>query len=102
MLIGLIAGPVLGLIQAEQFKHLAHVLGTLAIVLILFEGGLELDLRSTLRYFPGALLFATAGYVFSTGVVAAVLWRWMALPLHSALLIGAVLGCTSSSVVLPV
>jgi cell volume regulation protein A len=101
MLIGVTVGPVLGWVQASQFKTLTQLLGTIAIILILFEGGLELDLRSTLKYFPAALVFATLTYVLSAGLVALLLWKWL-LPLHSALLVGAVLGCTSSTVVLPV
>jgi cell volume regulation protein A len=101
MLIGVLVGPVLGWVQASQFKTLTQLLGTLAIILILFEGGLELELRSTLKYFPAALFFATLAYILSAGLVALLLWKWL-LPLHSALLVGAVLGCTSSTVVLPV
>ncbi|MGH9447726.1 MAG: cation:proton antiporter, partial [Terriglobia bacterium] len=77
-------------------------LGTLALILILFEGGLELNLRDTLRHFPGGVLLAIFGYYTSMGMVAAVAWKIHLFGLREALLVGAVLGCVSSSIMLPV
>ncbi|MGH9356232.1 MAG: cation:proton antiporter, partial [Terriglobia bacterium] len=56
MIVGVVLGPVLGWVQAGQFQYITHILGTLALILILFEGGLELSLRDTLRHFPGGVL----------------------------------------------
>jgi Na+:H+ antiporter len=102
MALGLILGPVLGLIRPGSLTATTHLLGTLAIILVLFEGALELDLGDTLRHFPGSLLLAVLAYVFSTGLVGAMVSRAFGLPLVSGLLVGAALGCTSSTVVLPV
>lgn len=100
--LGVLLGPGLHLVRADRLANATNLLGTLAIVLVLFEGGLELDLRNTLRHFPGALLLATLAYVFSTGLVALILVKGLHLPLLAGLMVGAVLGCTSSTVVLPV
>jgi len=102
MALGVLLGPVLGLVNAEKLSRTTNLLGTLAIILILFEGGLELNLRNTLRHFPGSLLFSTLGYGFSTGLVAFVVMRMLGLGLVEGLLVGAALGCTSSTVVMPV
>jgi Na+:H+ antiporter len=99
---GLLLGPTFGLVHASQFQPVTHAFGTLAVILILFEGGLGLDLRSTIRHFPGGLLLSFLAYAFSLFIIALVM-RWsMNLPLAPALITGAVLGCTSSSVTLPV
>ncbi|HLW79580.1 MAG TPA: cation:proton antiporter, partial [Terriglobia bacterium] len=99
---GVLLGPVLGWLQPSQFQPAARALGTLALILILFEGGLDLDLRDTLRHFPGGILLSFFSYTFSVAAVALVI-RWsMGLSPASALLVGSVLGCTSSSVTLPV
>jgi Na+:H+ antiporter len=99
---GLLLGPTLGLVHASQFQPVTHAFGTLAVILILFEGGLGLDLRSTLRHFPGGILLSFLAYVFSLFIIAIVM-RWsMNLPLGPSLITGAVLGCTSSSITLPV
>ena len=100
--LGLLLGPVLGLVNVEKLSRATNLLGTLAIILVLFEGGLELDLRDTLHHFPGSLLLAFLAFVFSGGLVALLVSKGLGLPLTSGLLVGAVLGCTSSTVVLPV
>ena len=102
MALGVLIGPVLGLIDAEQFSKATRLLGTLAIILVLFEGGLELNLRNTLRHFPGSLLLAFMAYVFSAGLVALIVVRGLHLPITAGLMVGAALGCTSSTVILPV
>lgn len=102
MALGLVLGPVLGLVDPAHLSSLTNVLGTLAIILVLFEGGLELDLRRTLRHFAGSLVLAVLAYGFSIVLVALIVHRGLGLPLTTALAVGAVLGCTSSTVVLPV
>jgi cell volume regulation protein A len=102
MALGVLLGPVLGLVHAADLDKATKLLGTLAIILVLFEGGLELNLRDTLRHFPGSLLLAFLAYVFSAAVVTLLIVKSMQLPLTTGLLVGAALGCTSSTVVLPV
>ncbi|MBV9574539.1 MAG: cation:proton antiporter [Acidobacteriales bacterium] len=102
MALGVLLGPVLGLVDPERLSKATNLLGTLAIILVLFEGGLELNLRDTLRHFPGSLLLAFLAYVFSTGLVALILIKGMHLPVVASFAVGAALGCTSSTVVLPV
>src|SRR5579864_260829 len=102
MTLGLVLGPVLGLVNPAHLSSTTSVLGTLAIILVLFEGGLELDLRRTLHHFPGSLLLAVLVYGFSIVLVGLVVRRGLGMPLTTALAVGAVLGCTSSTVVLPV
>lgn len=102
MVAGLLLGPTFGLLHASEFHPVTHAFGTLAVILILFEGGLGLDLRSTLRHFPGGILLSFLAYAFSMFIIALVM-RWsMNLPMSVALITGAVLGCTSSSITLPV
>src|SRR6516164_7612074 len=47
--VGLFLGPVSGWLQPAPFRPITDTLGTLALILILFEGGLDLNLRDTLR-----------------------------------------------------
>ncbi|MFQ5662238.1 MAG: cation:proton antiporter [Terriglobia bacterium] len=102
MAAGVVLGPLLGWVDAAQFKQITHAFGTLAIILILFEGGLELNLRDTLRHSPGGLLFAVLAYALSVGLIALVVWWGMDTTVETALLVGAVLGCTSITIILPV
>jgi cell volume regulation protein A len=73
---------------------------TLAI--ILFEGGLDLKLREILSHFGGGFFLAIFCYALSTGGVALVCRHIVHFDWIPALLVGAALGCISSSIVLPV
>ena len=100
--IGVLLGPVLHWSDPARFQGVVQVLGTLALILILFQGGLEIQLRQAARYLPAGVLLAFVGVGLSMALIA-VAGRYL---LHvswiDAVLIGAALGCTSGSVVLPV
>jgi potassium/hydrogen antiporter len=100
--LGVVLGPGLGILHADTLSRATNLLGTLAIILVLFEGGLELNLRDTLRHFPGSFLLACVCYVFTVVLIALVIVKGLHLSLVNGLLVGAALGCTSSTVVLPV
>ena len=99
---GLVLGPVLKWVNPDQFRTFTQLLGALALILILFEGGMELNLREGLRHFPGGVLLAFLGYGLAFGAVAATAHWSLLLPWRSALLLGGVFGCTSSTVIMPV
>jgi potassium/hydrogen antiporter len=102
LIMGLLLGPVFKLIDADRFTTFTHLLGNLALVLILFEGGFELRLKESLRHFPGGVLLAVVGYGLCFGLVAAAAHWGMQMSWHSSFLLGAVFGCTSSTVIMPV
>ncbi len=102
LIVGLLFGPFFRLLQPSQFQTVTPILGTLALILILFEGGLELNLRGTLHHFPGSLLLASLAYGMSVLALWLLASRGFHVPSRPALLFGAVLGCTSSTVVLPI
>ncbi len=102
MATGVVIGPILGWARADQFRDVTHAFGTLALILILFEGGLDLKIRETISHFPGGLLFGVLVYAlttFSTGWIAS---ASLHISRQDGLLAGAVIGCTSSTIVLPV
>lgn len=102
ILTGVLLGPVFGLVHAAQFENVTRGFGTLALILILFEGGLDLDVREILRHLGGGLVLSVSAYL-TTAVVVAGVARWsMLLPWPDSLLVGAVLGCVSSTIMLPV
>jgi potassium/hydrogen antiporter len=101
LLIGITLGPILHWINPQHFEGVISILGTLALILILFEGGLELRLRQAMRYFPAGLLLVVLSFGLSLALVA-MMGRWL---LHlewvDCLLLGAALGCTSGTIVIP-
>jgi potassium/hydrogen antiporter len=99
---GILLGPVLHWVNVERFGPITHGFGTLALILILFSAGLELDLRHALKQFPGGLLLAIASYGLSFVGVTYFCTYALALPKMAAMLVAATFACTSSSIVLPV
>lgn len=102
MATGVLIGPVLHWVNPDIFRGVTHGFGSLALILILFEGGLELKLREILKHFGSGFFLSLFSYALTVASVAeacrlALHFSWL-----DALLIGAVLGCISSSIVLPV
>lgn len=102
MATGVLIGPTMHWVNPEIFRGVIHGFGSLALMLILFEGGLDLKLREILRHFAPGFFLSLFSYILSAAAIAvacrfALHFSWL-----GALLIGAVLGCISSSIVLPV
>lgn len=101
LLAGVVVGPVLGYVDASAFDAVAPTFATLALIVILFEGGLDLRVRHLQKRFglTTALLvlsyFATAAGV-AVATVFLLDWPW-----GISLLLGFVLAPLSSSIVIP-
>ncbi len=101
LLIGVTLGPILHWVNPDTFKGAVHVLGMLALILILFEGGLELRLRQALRYFPAGLLLVVLSFGLTLALIALMGRALLHLNWSDCLLIAAALGCTSGTIVIP-
>src|SRR3569833_242619 len=95
MLTGVILGPVLGWLEIPDLSTFTEYLGTLALILILFEAGTEIRLRETLQHFPPVILFAILSFGTSFAAVAWAGKLLLGLSPHNSLLLGGVLGCVS-------
>ena len=101
--LGFILGPMLGLVNPATIKIISPCFGTLALVVILFEGGMGLDLRQLISQFaPATFLtfFTFAGTMAGVAVLAhlSIGISWIA-----ASLLGAILGAAPSpSISIPV
>jgi len=101
LLLGIALGPVTHWIAPDTFQSTMGVIGMLALILILFEGGLELRLQEVVRNLPGALLLSTVCFAATVALIGFVTHLLLRLSWMDSLLIGAALGSTSGSVVLP-
>jgi len=101
MLLGILIGPVLGLVQAEDFGKAGSALATIALVVILFESGTALDL-GTLRRSAGTTIALTLlCFIFTTTIITVSGMGAFNLSPLPALILGATLGGTASAVVIP-
>jgi cell volume regulation protein A len=98
LLVGVLAGSEgLGRIPFEDYR-LTFRVGTVALVLILFDGGLNTALSSIRRALAPAAVLATLG-VAGTAVVTAVGARALGIPWTGALLLGAIVSSTDAAAV---
>ena len=109
LFIGMILGPISGLIlsnpilNAEDFINIAPIVGSLALVAIMFESSLEMNLYEIVRGAKHALILAGMVFFASSIIVTIVIHQfiftesWM-----SSLLFGLIVGGSSGSVVIPI
>ena len=99
---GIVLGPVLHLVDASKFGDITRGFGTLALILILFAAGLELNLRGALRPFASGTALALICYSASLVAVMYFCKYVLHLELMPSLLVAATFACMSGSIALPV
>jgi cell volume regulation protein A len=99
LLVGMAAGEQgIGGIKFDN-AQMAHALGSLALAVILFDGGLQTPLTSIKQVWKPASVLATLGVAVTsiiTGLAAAYI---LEVPLYYGLLIGAIVGSTDAAAV---
>jgi cell volume regulation protein A len=99
---GLLLGPVLGLIDPGSLGNFAEYFGSLALIIILFEGGMDMDLDRLISEFGAASLLVVVSFVLSMAGIAAFLHFVQGWEAMQSLLLGTILGCTSAAIVIPI
>lgn len=103
MLIGLIIGPFFGLVgefEITLFEGFLPFFASFALMIILFEGGMHLNFFKTIRDLPGAFIFTIITFI-ATNFLIAIVWFFFTGNLFEGVLLGAILGGTSSAIVIP-
>ena len=104
---GIVAGPMLNIIQPEMFKPIIPFFGAVALVSILAGGGVKLRISEVTEAAPRAFLLGISGFLLT--LVAFCLFAYIATnlgiikPVSFAtwIMAGAILGGTSSLVIIP-
>jgi NhaP-type Na+/H+ or K+/H+ antiporter len=99
--LGIVLGSVSGLVKTSHFGQVGPVLSTVALVVILFEGGTSIDLAVLRRALAPTLRLTLVTAVVTLGVFAAAGHWFLGLGTLQSLLLGAILCGTSSAVVIP-
>lgn len=102
LLIGVLIGPVLGGVDSASFATAASYFGGLALIIIMFEGGLDFDIEDVMSSLSGAVLKGIIGCVITAGCMIPVLIFGADISLVYALILALVLSCNSPAIVLPV
>jgi NhaP-type Na+/H+ or K+/H+ antiporter len=101
MVAGILLGPVFRVVEPQDFGKVGAVFTTLALLIILFEGGIHLNLRQLTTAAGDALLITLATSVMTMLLLAHIADFLLPLDFPTALLIGVILSGTSSVVVVP-
>ena len=104
---GIVAGPMLNIIQPEMFKPIIPFFGAVALVSILAGGGVKLRISEVTEAAPRAFLLGISGFLLT--LVAFCLFAYIAtnlgiikpVSLATWIMAGAILGGTSSLVIIP-
>ena len=101
IIIGICVGPLLGLASPPVFGAVGPVFTSVTLIIILFESGLALRLSMLRSALGGAMILAPLSF-FSTMAVVAGFVIWLTdLELLPAFILGAIVGSTSETVVIP-
>ncbi len=105
---GILVGPVGGLVTREMLLGVAPYFAAVTLIVVLFEGGSRLDLAKLATAAPRSVLLALLTFTCAVAVVAPIsmalaaagwlpsTWTW-----SHGLLLGSILGGSSSIIVMP-
>jgi cell volume regulation protein A len=108
IVVGMILGPISGVLTTRQLSAIAPYFAALTLIVILFEGGSRLRLGELGQAALGAVMLALSSFLLATAAIAVLSmilrlvgllpapWSW-----DRAFLLGSILGGSSSIVILP-
>jgi potassium/hydrogen antiporter len=99
MLIGMILGPVTGLVDATNFGTFGSLFSNLVLIFILFESGTDLKISEVKASFKESAGITMLGFLITWIVLSVLCYFIFNLSILACLFIGATLGGTSSAVV---
>lgn len=99
LLVGILLGPVFHLIDPASFGRAGSVFTNIVLVFILFESGLEVRFEQLKSSLKGTFTLTTLNFIVTTMLVAAMAQLFAGLDFLSSVILGSILGGTSSAVV---
>ncbi len=99
MILGVIIGPVFGIIQAEAVIQVVPYFAALALIIIMFDGGLNLDIKHVVKTAHYSLTLAIIGFILSVIIISVAThyvleWTWL-----ESILLASIVGGSSSAIV---
>ena len=99
MVLGVIIGPVFGLIQPEAVIQVVPYFAALALIIIMFDGGLNLDIKHIVKTAHFSVTLAVLGFILSVVIITLAAhfileWAWL-----ESILLASIVGGSSSAIV---
>ncbi|MDH3313794.1 MAG: cation:proton antiporter [Nitrosopumilus sp.] len=99
MILGVLIGPVLGIIQPAVVLEVVPYFAALALIIIMFDGGLNLEIKSMVKTAHFASILSIIGFVISVGIVTGLTHYWLEWSWIESILLGSIVGGSSSAIV---
>ena len=101
MAAGLLLGPIYHLFNQDVFLSFAPYLSTLVLVLIMFQGGLELNFLTVFKSSFVSMILLLSGLILSTVFVGVIFYIMGGADFIQSLMLGTIVSCSSSTVIIP-
>jgi len=106
IIIGIIVGPILGLVTPDASSLEIQFFAALALIIVMFDGGLHLKIFDVIKNSYKSALLGASGFFASMILVTIILLicdfiGFIKISLINALILGSILGGTSSLIVIP-
>ena len=100
LLFGVLLGPVFHLFAQEELLAITPYFAALALIIILFDGGLNMNIYEAVKNSPRALVLAISGWILNVLVTTAFCKFVLGWRLLNGLLLGSIIGGGSSIIVI--
>jgi cell volume regulation protein A len=100
LLFGVLLGPVFNVFPHEQLVSITPYFAALALIMILFDGGLNMKIQEAMRNSPRALVLGFSGWIINVLVTALLCKYVLGWCLLNGLLLGSIVGGGSSIIVI--
>jgi cell volume regulation protein A len=100
LLFGVLLGPIFELFAQEELLAITPYFAALALIIILFDGGLNMDIHEAISNSPRALVLAITGFTLNVLVTAVICKYLLGWRLLNGLLLGSIIGGGSSIIVI--
>jgi cell volume regulation protein A len=101
-LLGICLGPILKIVLPSHFGVIGPIFTTVTLVVILFDAGTKLNIRTLAETFRATASIAVFGFIFSAAATAAIVALLTDLDVVKAIMVGTICGGSSSIVVAPI
>ena len=95
MVLGVVIGPIFGIIGPDAVIQVVPYFAALALIIIMFDGGLNLDIKHVVKTAHFSVTLAILGFILSVVIITlaahyALGWLWLESILLGQLLVEAV------------
>lgn len=101
VILGLLLGPVTNFVHTESFGDVGHVFTTVALVIILFECGLDIDVQLLARSFLTSVKLGLINFSMTVATTVVLAHRLVGMTLAEGCILGSIVAACSPPVAVP-